>query len=63
MDDETAFATGKTLMTTTENVENETTEILVENQDTVEDMDFDEFTIPGDDSDCDVWKNNMTLYL
>ena len=54
MYDETAIYTGNTVMNTTETMENETTEILVENEDTVEDMDFDELTIHSDASAYDI---------
>ena len=54
MYDETAIYTGNTVMNNTETMENETTEILVENEDTVEDMDFDELTIHSDASAYDI---------
>ena len=38
-------------MTTNENVENEMEEHQVEHKNTVEEMAFDELTIPGEDSD------------
>ena len=41
-------------MTTTENVENKTAGLLVEIEDTGEEMTFDKLIITGDDSDYDI---------
>ena len=51
-------------MTTTENVENKTAGLLVEIEDTGEEMTFDKLIITGDDSDYDILDEEYeTIYL
>ena len=62
LDDGTFLATGTMEITTNKTSGNKMIEYQVENEDTVEEMDFYEFAITGD-SDYDFLRNNMKLYL